>query len=139
MHYPSLGEVIVTAEEILPAAGAHVGGRNRDIGVEGKVVGSAVRTGPGNGFLTTWRDETDRDFGRWSSVQSTSTIIHAIITTRSQRVRGHGPARMIGDTGDVGREEALVGLVDSGGDIGPPQECLNKSGSIADPHFEFQA
>ncbi len=123
-----LGLVVVAAEEVVLAADAHVGSGHGDIGVVGEVVWGIVVGG--------WLELAGL-FVCGDPEGCALSIFHAVVGALSERVAAHRAAGVIGHAGDVRGEEALVLLVDTGGDVGPPEKRLGVRGAVMGADLEF--
>ena len=77
-------------------------------------------------------------FGRRHAFAPAFAIVHAVVMAFAKRILAHGTSRVVGHVIDVRREEALVGLMDARGDVGPPEKRLHPRGAVVGADFEFE-
>ena len=134
VDHPGARAMVVAAEEILLRPHAHVGGGHGDVGVVREVVGPVGN----HGFPTAGgRDVPGRGLLLGNALPGTGRVIDTVVVSLRQRVGAHRAPRMVCHIGDVGREKALVVLVDPGGHVRPPEECLDGSRPVVGAHLQF--
>ena len=135
--------VIVAAEEISPAAHAHVGGGDGDVGVKGKVVrrvvwNSGFRVADCGFVLAVRRDKLVRHFICGHAFAAAFGVVHAIVISLTQRILAHRAARVIGHVINIRREKTLIGFVNACGNVCPPKKGLHKRRSVVGAHLDFK-